>query len=46
MANHERWKQIAADYESGKKTYDECSQSNAIKAYSIAEAMLTTRIGK
>jgi len=41
MANPERWKQIARDYKSGKKTYQECSRANAIKAYSIAEEMLS-----
>jgi hypothetical protein len=40
MANPERWKQIAADYESGKKTYDECSAANATKAVSLADALL------
>ena len=40
IANPERWKQIAKDYKKGKKTYEECSQSNAVKAYNIAWAML------
>lgn len=40
MANPECWKQIAADYESGKKTYDECSAANAKKAWSLARFML------
>jgi len=43
MANPERWKQIADDYKAGKKTYDECSASNAAKAYSLADAMLAQR---
>lgn len=43
MANPVRWEQIAADYASGKKTYEQCSQANATKAYSIADAMLAER---
>lgn len=43
MANPERWKQIAEDYRTGKKTYDQCSAANAVKAYSIADAMLKAR---
>jgi hypothetical protein len=43
MANPERWKQIAEDYKSGKKTYDQCSAANANKAYSIADAMIAQR---
>jgi hypothetical protein len=43
MANPERWKQIASDYEAGKKTYEECSRSNAVKAYSLAKEMMTVR---
>lgn len=43
MANPERWKQIASDYTSGKKTYEECSAANAVKAYSLADAMLKAR---
>lgn len=43
MANPERWKQIAEDYRAGKKTYEQCSQANATKAYSIADAMLAER---
>ena len=43
MANPERWKQIAEDYKSRKKTYEQCSQSNAVKAYSLADAMLDER---
>jgi hypothetical protein len=43
MANPVRWEQIAADYKSGKKTYEQCSQANATKAYSIADAMLAER---
>lgn len=43
MANPERWKQIADDYTAGKKTYEQCSQSNAVKAYSLADAMLAAR---
>jgi hypothetical protein len=40
MANPERWKQIADDYKTGKKSYEQCSAANAVKAYSIADAML------
>jgi hypothetical protein len=40
MANPERWKQIAADYTSGKKTYEQCSEANATKAVSLADALL------
>ena len=40
MANPERWKQIAKDYTSGKKTYEECSVANAVKAVSLADAMI------
>jgi hypothetical protein len=40
MANPERWKQIAKDYKKGRKTYEQCSESNAVKAYNIAWAML------
>jgi hypothetical protein len=43
MANPVRWEQIAADYTSGKKSYDQCSAANATKAYSIADAMLCAR---
>jgi hypothetical protein len=43
MANPERWKQIADDYMSGKKTYEQCSAANAVKAFSIADAMLAAR---
>lgn len=43
MANPERWKQIAKDYESGKKTYEQCSEANAIKAHSIADAVMKER---
>lgn len=43
MANPVRWEQIAADYKSGKKTYEQCSQANATKAFSIADALLAER---
>lgn len=43
MANPERWKQIADDYKNGKKTYEQCSAANAVKAYSLADAMLAER---
>jgi len=45
MANPERWKQIADDYKTGKKTYEQCSAANAAKGYSIADAMLLQRLG-
>jgi hypothetical protein len=40
MANPVRWQQIADDYNSGKKTYKQCSQANAVKAVSLADALL------
>lgn len=43
MANPERWKNIAERYESKQITYHEASESNAIKAYDIADAMLKAR---
>lgn len=43
MANPERWKQIAEDYTSGRKTYEQCSAANAAKAWSLADAMLAER---
>ncbi len=43
MANPERWRQIADDYKGGKKTYEQCSAANAVKAYSLADAMLAAR---
>lgn len=43
MANPVRWQQIAEDYKSGKKSYEQCSTANAVKAYSIADAMLAAR---
>lgn len=46
MANPERWKQIVEDYTSGKKTYEQCSEANAVKAYSLADAMIAERSRK
>ena len=43
MANPERWKQVANDYITGKKTYDEASASNVIKAYNLADEALAAR---
>lgn len=43
MANPERWKQSASDYANGRKTYEQCSAANAVKAYSISDAMLKAR---
>lgn len=43
MANPERWKQIADDYRTGRKTYEQCSQANATKAYSLGMAMMRER---
>lgn len=43
MANPERWKQIAKDYKSGKKTYDECSKSNVTKAINLADHAIKMR---
>lgn len=40
MANPERWKQIADDYQSGKKSYKQCSAANAVKAVSLADALI------
>ena len=40
MANPERWRDIADRYRKGEMTYEEASKSNAIKAYSIADAMI------
>lgn len=42
MANPERWRQIAADYEDGRKTYQQCSEANALKAWSLADALIAT----
>jgi hypothetical protein len=46
MANPERWKQLAADYVSGKKTYEQCSEANAAKALSLADAMIRAEGGE
>lgn len=43
MANPERWKQIAKDYKSGKKTYDECSIANVKKAINLANHAIKMR---
>jgi len=43
MANPERWKQIADDYKSGKKTYQQCSEANVAKACSLADEMEAER---
>ena len=40
MANPVRWEQIASDYKSGKKTYEQRSVANAVKAVSLADALL------
>ena len=46
MANPERWKQIASDYRNKKKTYQECSNANSAKAYSLADAMIAVGGGQ
>lgn len=43
MANPGRWKQIAEDYQSGRKTYAQCSRANVIKAYDLADHALVVR---
>jgi hypothetical protein len=46
MANPVRWKQIARDYKKGKKTYEQCSKANAVKAFSLADEMLSVSNSK
>jgi hypothetical protein len=43
MANPVRWQQIADDYKSGKKTYEQCSMANAVKAWGIADAFIAAK---
>lgn len=43
MANPIRWADIQSRYDRGLMTYGEASRSNAVKAYSIADAMLAER---
>lgn len=43
MANPERWRDIQRRYDKGKMAFDDASDSNAVKAYNIADAMLAAR---
>lgn len=43
MANPERWKDIAKRYADASMSYEQASQSNATKAYSLANAMMERR---
>ena len=46
MANSERWRDIQRRYDQGRMTYDDASRSNAAKALSLADAMLSAREDK
>ena len=43
MANPERWKDIARRYELKELSYDAASEKNAVKAFSLADAMIAAR---